>query len=110
MRAWSNQEPETQRDSLSYPSNSAVNRNFVPRHNFVPREARPRTLVLAEGLPPRPPTPTEFALQVTNSRNARHRVQAGGRGQSPHRDRSFATDADMADATADVRPCRARLS
>ncbi|CAE7187742.1 unnamed protein product [Rhizoctonia solani] len=98
MRAWGNPDAEPQRDPPPHTS-TATNRTY--RKAADRGFPRPQVITSPEGLPPRPPTPTEFA------RGARNRGQTAGQIRSPpgKGSRSFtvATDADTTDAATDVR-------
>ncbi|CAE6484117.1 unnamed protein product [Rhizoctonia solani] len=90
MRAWGNPEVEPHRDP---PPHTSTPTNRVYRNTGDRGFARPHVVISPEGLPPRPPTPTEFA------RGARNYGQVTSQVRSPpgKAGRSFTmTDADTA--------------
>ncbi|CAE6369351.1 unnamed protein product [Rhizoctonia solani] len=100
MRAWDKLEQESHRDPPPHTSSPSIHRTY---RNAGDRPfARPARVLppTPEGLPPRPPSPTEFA------RGAGNRGQTAGQARSPtgQGGRPFVNiNTDFADATADVR-------
>ncbi|CUA68264.1 Serine/arginine repetitive matrix protein 1 [Rhizoctonia solani] len=97
MRAWGNPEIEPHRDPPPHTSTPSTNR--VYRNAGDRGFSRPHIVISPEGLPPRPPTPTEF------TRGARNRGQTGGQVRSPPgksgRSYTTITDVDTAETTLD---------
>ncbi|KAH7332806.1 hypothetical protein B0J17DRAFT_146612 [Rhizoctonia solani] len=98
MRAWGKSETEPQRDPP--PHTPALSTNRVYRNAGDRAFARPPRVVTApEGLPPRPPTPTEFV------HGARSHGPTAGQVRSPPgqgaRSYTTMTDTDAADAATD---------
>ncbi|KDN46092.1 hypothetical protein RSAG8_04599, partial [Rhizoctonia solani AG-8 WAC10335] len=98
MRAWGNPEAEPHRDPPPHTSAPSANRTY--RNAGDRGFARPPQVVTSpEGLPPRPPTPTEFV------HGARNRGQTAGQARSPlgKGGQSFTTvtDVDTTDAATD---------
>ncbi|KAF8605563.1 hypothetical protein BDV93DRAFT_42708 [Ceratobasidium sp. AG-I] len=104
MRAWGKQDTGIQKEgppSVAFVPNS--DRSFVPRHaqggNFVPREVRNRP---PEGLPPKPPSPSQFRPPPLNTSGVYNQSSSSARARSPPRNRAQMFDADMADVAADL--------
>jgi hypothetical protein len=100
MRAWDKPEQESQRDPpphTSPPSTNRTYRNAGDRPFARPLRVLPPT---PEGLPPRPPSPAEFARGTGNH------GQTAGQIRSPTRQgHHFANvNTDVPNATTDVRP------
>jgi hypothetical protein len=126
MRAWGKPDPNVQREGPPNPAFvPSPERAFVPRHaqerTFVQRGGRNHPPLNHEGLPARPPPPSDFS-SMPSAGGVRRPPPSGSRQllppgarqvlpasdertRSPPRDRGPGNDADILNHNADVRVC-----